>query len=92
MNRKRLQNLADNLCQMFCGWRLNGSKPMLMELGSGTLEIDVLTATCTFQNQLTIPLPIAQELSSWMQKELSAHQIPITTVLRARLAAMAPSK
>ena len=70
---------------MFCGWRLNASKPLLVELGSGTLEIDVLTGQCAFQ-KATVRLPIAQELSSWIHKEFSMFHIPITAVLRASLA------
>ena len=43
MRRKRLQHAADNLCQMFCGWQQASSKHRLVELGSGSLEIDVLS-------------------------------------------------
>jgi hypothetical protein len=85
MCRKRLQNMADNICRMFCGWRLSISKPMLVELGSGTLEIDVLTGACMFQNNPAVQLGIARELRSWMQSELLAHRIPITAIMRARL-------
>ena len=60
---------------------------MPVELGSGILEIDVLTGQCTFQGKPTIQLPIATELSSWMQRELASHQILISAVLRARLTA-----
>jgi hypothetical protein len=87
MYRKRLQNVADNLCQIFCGWRQMKSKPMLVELGSGILEIDVLTGQCMFEDKLTVQLPIAVELSSWMQKELSSQQIPTSAIRRARLVA-----
>jgi hypothetical protein len=69
---------------MFCGWRLNASKPLLVELGSGKLEIDALTGQCAFQ-KATIRLPIAQELSSWTHKELPLLHVPITAVLRASL-------
>lgn len=84
MRRKRLQNVADNLCHMFCGWRLNASKPLLVELGSGKLEIDALTGQCAFQ-KAAIRLPIAQELHSWIHKELPLLHIPITAVIRASL-------
>lgn len=86
MRRKRLQNVADNLCHIFCGWRLIASKPILVELGSGKLEIDALTGHCAFQKEREIRLPIAEELSSWMQKELSVLRIPPAAVVRASLA------
>src|SRR5689334_12628046 len=51
MNRKRLQHVADTMCQMFCGWRLIESKPNLVNLGSGILEIDAITGQCVFQGK-----------------------------------------
>jgi hypothetical protein len=57
---------------MFCGRRLVGSKRMLVELGSGTLEIDA-------------QLPIAIELVGWMQQDLATQRIPTTVLVRARL-------
>lgn len=65
-----------HLCQMFVGWRLNASKPTIVGLGSGTLEIDALIGQCTFQDEPIVGFPIAQELFAWMTKELSAQQIP----------------
>ena len=87
MRRKRLQHVANGLCQMFCGWRLIASKPILVDLGSGVLEIDVLTERCTFPGKPTATLPIAQELSAWVQTELLAHHIPATGIIRAGLTA-----
>jgi hypothetical protein len=46
---KRLQHVADTMCQMYCGWRLIESKPNLVNLGSGTLEIDAITGQSLFQ-------------------------------------------
>ena len=85
MRRKRLKNITDTLCQMFCGWRLVGSKRMLAELGSGTLEIDALTGQCQFQGKRIVQLPIAIELVGWMQQDLATHRIPTTVLVRARL-------
>jgi hypothetical protein len=82
-----LRNVADTLCQMFCGWRLVGSKRMLVELGSGTLEIDALTGQCQFQGKPIPQLPIAMELVGWMKQDLATHRIPTTRLVHARLSA-----
>jgi hypothetical protein len=87
MREKRMQHVADILCQMFCGWRLIESKPMLVDLGSGTVEIDALTGQCTFQNKPTPQLPIAGDLLAWTKEELVSHHIPIGAIIRARIAA-----
>jgi hypothetical protein len=87
MREKRMQHVADILCQMFCGWRLILSKPMLLDLGSGTVEIDALTGQCMFQNNPTPQLPIAKDLLAWTKEELVSHHIAIAGVIRARIAA-----
>jgi hypothetical protein len=87
MRKKTLQCMAETLCQMFCGWRLIGSKPMLVALGSGTIEIDMLTGRCTFQNLPTPLLPIASELLTWTKQELISRAIPVSKIICARLAA-----
>jgi len=71
---------------MFCGWRLISSKPKLVKLGSGTLEINALNRDAAFSGR-EIPLPIADEVSAWLQKELLAHHTPTKGILHARLAA-----
>jgi hypothetical protein len=87
MHRKRLKNIANTLCQMFCGWRLNGSKRMLVELGSGSLEINALTGQCNFQDRPISQVPIAVELTAWMRQDLEIHRIPAALLTRARLSA-----
>jgi len=72
---------------MFCGWRLAGSKPRIAEFGSGTLEIDALTAQSFFEGRLLDELPIAKGIQSWLQCDLAAHKIPNEIVVSARLTA-----
>jgi len=83
MRRKRLQHAADTMCQMFCGWRLIGSKPSLVNLGSGTLEIDAITGQCLFQGKNIGPLTIAEEIRAWLEQDLATNKIPIAS-LKAR--------
>ena len=89
MRRKRLKHAAQNLCQMFCGWQQTWSKHQLVGLGSGELEIDVLSGACKFNNAPIEPLPIAAVLTEWLREDLVRHQIPEAAIqeatVRARL-------
>jgi hypothetical protein len=69
---KRLQHVADTMCQVFCGWRLIGSKPNLVKLGSGTLELDAMTGQCLFQGQTIRRLTIAEEIRAWLQQDMTS--------------------
>ena len=73
MQMKRLQHVADTMCQVFCGWRLIESKPNLVNLGSGTLEINALTGQCLFQGKSIRQLRIAEEIRAWMQQDLATN-------------------
>ena len=76
MRRKRFQHVADNLCQMFCGWRQTFSKPHLVRLGTGQLAINALSGACAFNGQPVEPLPIAAELRLWLEQDLEQHGVP----------------
>ena len=86
MQRKRLQHVADTMCQMFCGWRLNESKPNLVNLRSGTLELDAITGRCVFQGKTIGQLTIAEEIRAWLQQDLATNKIPISVLTGAHLA------
>jgi hypothetical protein len=70
---------------MFCGWRLIQSKPNLLELGSGSLEMDAITGQCVFQGKPTGKLTIAEEIRTWLQQDLATNNIPIAALTGARL-------
>ena len=86
MHRKRFQHVADTMCQMFCGWRFNESKPNLLNLGSGTLEIDAITGHCDFQGKRIGQLTIAEEIRAWLQQDLATNKIPISVLTGAHFA------
>jgi hypothetical protein len=65
-------------------WRQLSSKNRLVELGSGTLEIDILTGKSIFDEKGIPKLPIAIELQLSLQRFLVSNRIHIP-VLRARL-------
>jgi hypothetical protein len=87
MHKGRLQNIVTTLCQMFCGWRLTTSKSRLVTLGSGTLEIDVMTGQCAFEGEPIPQLPIAAELQASLFHNLELEHVPSAVVARARVAA-----
>jgi len=70
---------------MFLGWRLIQSKPGLVNLGSGTLEIDAMTGQCFFQGENIGKLTIAEEIRAWMHDDLAANKIPVSALTDARL-------
>jgi hypothetical protein len=70
---------------MFCGWRLIGSKPNLLNLGSGTLEIDAITGLCLFHGKKIAQLTIAEEIRAWLHEDLATNKIPIATLTGAHL-------
>ena len=74
------------MSQMFCGWRLVGSKPSLLKLGSGTLEIDAITGQCLFQGKTIGQLTIAEEIRAWLQQDLATNKITIAALTGAHLA------
>jgi hypothetical protein len=85
MRKGKLQNVAHNLCQMFCGWRLVGSKPSMVNLGSGILEIDAISGKCLFEGRNIDQLTIASELCASVQHHLAATKTPIATLTGASL-------
>ena len=87
MRRRRLQHAADILCRMFCGWRLANSYRDLALLGSGTLHIDALTGSCSFNGSPVEPPTIAGELHIWLDRDLQSHRIPRESLVRAEMTA-----
>ena len=87
MRTKRLENIAHTLCHMFCGWRLSSSKPQLVILGDGTLDIDALTGNCLFEGKPTDALRIAIELREWLREDLERQGVPAQSLTHARVIA-----
>ena len=85
MRRKRLQHAADTICHMFCGWRLINCTARLVELGSGTIQIDVLSGRCSFDGRPIPQLSIAEELRLWLLADLESNEIPVAGLTRASL-------
>jgi len=72
---------------MLCGWRQIQDKPRLVELGSGTLEVDALSGACAFNGSQISPLGVATDLRVWLHEDLGAHSIPISALDSARVRA-----
>ena len=79
MRRKVLQDYANKVCEMFVGWRLAVSGediPRLIEIGSGDLDVNLLTADVTVNGSQPIELCIAREISAWLQGRCAADGVP----------------
>ena len=63
------------------------SYSQLVELGTGRLEVNVLTGTCEFEGQPIDQLIIAGALQSWLTDDLLTHRINPASLLRAKLVA-----
>src|SRR6266545_7016344 len=85
MRRKVLKNTAHTLCHMFRGWQLLGDYRTLTELGSGTLEIDVLSGQCYHRASPIPTLSIAEVLRSWLTEDCARHHIPLEAIREAHL-------
>jgi hypothetical protein len=83
VKRRRLKHTAHVLCEMFHGWRNSWEK--VASLGDGTLNINALTADCTFDGKSIETLPIARELHYWLQDDLKAQGIPLDAIRSAWL-------
>jgi hypothetical protein len=64
-----LQELAERLCQSFCGWKLQHDRRTLSKLGSGRLEVDLVKKTCRFGHNYIPRLIMVDELI----RQLRAH-------------------
>ena len=80
MKLTRLTHAAQNICQIFCGWRLNLSLQRIAELGSGVLDINVLSGQCKFDGTPIETLPIAKEIQAWFLDDLQQSDIPVISI------------
>jgi len=85
MGKKRLQHIANTLCQIFCGWETFFDYHELVKLGSGTLRINVLTADGYFNNLPIRQLYIAKGLNAWLKEECKTNNIEITFLISVQL-------
>jgi hypothetical protein len=87
MKKKRLQHAADNICQIFCGWRLTFDYEQLARLGSGTLIIDLKNERCQFNGQAIGSLKIAGEIGAWLLRDLTDNKISAAGIRAIELVA-----
>jgi len=55
------------------------------DMGSGLLELDILTAECKHNGISIDTLVIAKVLQNWLNCDLAEHNIPRDTITAARL-------
>lgn len=87
MRRKRLNHTVDILCDMFCGWRLMNSYTEIERIGTGKLEIDIITGVCIFNDSQIESLSIAYELNAWVKEDFEKHNITLADIQTVKLVA-----
>jgi len=73
MRKKALQDLANVFCQMFVGWRMQEDLQLLIDAGSCSITIDVVTGTA-FLDDTPTKLHIAEEISAWFKKKAGSAE------------------
>ncbi len=87
MRRKVIQNYADTICQMFCGWQLMNDFKQLDRLGSGLLTIDLRTGACVHDGKPTDQLSIARILQAWFFDRCARDAVPTDALTKVLLEA-----
>jgi hypothetical protein len=85
MRRRKLQQIADELCLKFCEGDVIQRYPKLLDFGSGVLRFDLLNSIDTFQEQPVDELGIADELSAWFKVELISNSLSVSDIVSAQL-------
>lgn len=80
MGIKRLNHVAQNFGQMFCGWELMFDYKTLAELESGVLYIVVLHQQCKHNNRVIEPLKIILGVHKWMVGDLEDNNLSISDI------------
>src|SRR5579862_895291 len=75
MRERELQGTANTLCQMFCGWQMVFTMRNLAALGSGTLEIDLLSCEHRFDHRSIEALPISSVLQRSLRRNSTADAL-----------------
>lgn len=88
MRRGLLQDYANTMPNILCGWRLFNvptDLERLLEAERGHLSIDALTARCLLDGREIVPLGIAEEIQAWLGRRLSDDAVPAGAVKEATL-------
>jgi hypothetical protein len=88
MRRGLLQDYANTMPDILCGWRLfnvPSDLERLLEARRGLLSIDALTARCLLDGQEVAPFGIAKEIQAWLQDRLKDDAVPAGVVEEATL-------
>lgn len=88
MRRKVIQDYANKVCEMFVGWRLAVSKddiPRLIDLGSGTIDADLLVVSMRLNGVDSPPLGIVHEIAEWLRDRCLADGVPYADLLEAQM-------
>jgi hypothetical protein len=85
MSSSLLEELAQDCCRIFLGWKLREDFDALRALGEGSLRIDLRSGEAWCDDEPLPPLFIAGELKATLEKTLERAAIPAEQLREARL-------
>jgi hypothetical protein len=83
MKIKVVRSIANSLCQMCCSSRMSSSLERLADLPDGTVQIDLLSGSCSHTAFGDMHLPAIEEFRSWLSQRLEEENIGIGVFRRA---------
>ncbi len=86
MAQNRLNHSADIFCEMLCGWRLANGYKEIIELGSGSYEMNILAESSAF-NGKPVSLYMTAEIAAWFKKDIAINNVDINSVDSAQILA-----
>ncbi|MBD5779806.1 hypothetical protein IEN85_09905 [Pelagicoccus sp. NFK12] len=85
MRKKRFKHHVHIFCHMFCGWQIVNDHKRLLEMQSGELKINVLSAECAHNGNRIEPLLIAETIRDWFLEDLKTQRIENKDIEKAEL-------
>jgi len=85
VKRKRLKNIVDTMCHIFCGWETYSDYNELIKLGNGTIKVNILNEECYFDDSKINMLNVAKGLINWFKKDCKNNNIDIALIKNALL-------
>jgi hypothetical protein len=87
VRRKKLQDLANTLCDMLVGWRMGEDLERIATLPDGALEFDLIAGRVTHTIAGPVDLHVCGELAAWLKSRLDVLHIPVDSLRAATLRA-----
>ena len=85
MRTSPFEEIAENCCRVFLGWRLREDREALLAMGEGRLEIDLLTGEAWCDDEPIPQLFIACAVRDNLLRELEDNALDASSLESARV-------